>query len=97
MSKAIEAAIDAVHAEANKGDILSDLANPRYAAARLARTAISAYLAHLAEDEELRDRIKQVVAEGLYYGLPQVDPKLVPDTLAGDIADVIVRTLAGKE
>lgn len=58
---------------------------------------LRAIFAHLAEDEAVVERIKQVVAEGMYYGLPQVDPKLVPDTLAGDIADVIVRTLAGKE
>jgi hypothetical protein len=58
-----------------------------------AGTLIAAYLSAIAEDEASVEAVAGTVAEGFYFGMPQVDPDAVPDGLARDVARAVLRTL----
>jgi hypothetical protein len=57
---------------------------------------VVAYLSALAEDEEAVIIVGGIVADGVYFGMPQVDPDLVPEGLARDVARAIFRDLATR-
>lgn len=82
MSKALEAARRAIEA------------HPAYDCGstgdeEMAKAAISAYLAHLAEDEELTQRLAEVIADAMNMNRA--------GRLEHDAALAALRTLAGKE
>lgn len=82
MSKALEAATDAiVRMKHNQTAI--------YGPREYAEAAISAYLAHLAEDEAVVERLSEVIADALSMNRA--------GRLEHDAALAALRTLTGKE
>lgn len=67
---------------------------------RIAREALAAYRAAAPAPAPAGDeveRVRAVVAEGLYYGLTQVDVSLVPADLADSIARAAIAAMGSRE
>jgi hypothetical protein len=59
----------------------------------LARRVVIAWVSAIAEDEASVEAVAGTVADGFYFGMPQVDPDAVPNGLARDVARAVLRTL----
>lgn len=87
MSKALEAAAKAYMSYSRHPALRSPV--PMTSDLDAMRSAISAYLAHMAEDEELTQSLAEVIADAMNMNRA--------GRLEHEAALVVLRTLAGKE